>query len=115
MTEKIRFSEYVYNEIISCNFHHYYATKLTRLLDGHVGTKVFELYCGYKWFGLKKYTILYRIDDSVGRTRIKIKLSPKEEELLWSVWPIVEEFIDNCRAEDAQKHLEYTERMSWWP
>ena len=117
MKGKIRFSKYVYDEIMAGNFHHYNATKLTRFYEGHVGTKVFNLYCGYKWFGLQKFTTLVRIDTDSDNYRAytRINLRPDEEDMLWSVWPKVAEYIDAGRAEDNRKHLEYKERMAWWP
>jgi len=117
MENKIRFSKYVYDEIMAGNFHHYDATTLSRFYDGHVGTKVFNLYCGYRWFGLKKFTTLSRIDMDTDnwRTYTRINLRPDEEDMLWSVWPTVEKIINERRSEETKKHLEYTERMAWWP
>lgn len=115
--EKVRFSRYVYDQIMEGNFEHYDATKLSRFYEGCVRTNVFSLYCSYKWFGLKKTTYLSRIDTDSDNYRryIRIDLSPEEEELLWSVWPKVEEILNDRRSEETRKHLEYKERMSWWP
>lgn len=117
MKGKIRFAKYVYDEIMSGNFHHYDATKLTRFTNGSVSTKEYYLSCRYSWFGLKKHTVLTRtdIDNDNWRTVIRINLRPDEDNLLWSVWPTVEEYINECRAEETKKRKEYNERMQWWP
>jgi len=110
--EKIRFSEYVFNEVMEKNnFHGPCSYRWYQ--DGYIGSHEFRIYFSKENFWTKKVVKLSRRVDKY--SSIDIKLTREEQEKLWPIQYHAEKIEQQRQVErDAKRKIEL-EALEWWP
>lgn len=112
MTEKIRFSEYVIQEVMEKN--NFYAANSYRWYnDGYIGAVDFTLYFKKENFWTKKVVKLSRRTDKF--TYTYINLTQEEQEKLWPLQYYAEKIEKERQAERDVNRKKELEDLEWWP
>lgn len=111
MTDKIRFSEYVRQQIEKGNF--YVAEAYCWHTGGYIYSDEFSIYFSKKNFWTKNVVRLSRRTSSY--ESIYINLTDDEQKMLWNMQPIAVEIYKEEQRKRNEKRKKELEALEWWP
>jgi hypothetical protein len=111
MTEKIRFSEYVRQQVVEGKF--YGVTPYRWHTDGWLGSEEFTIYFSKKKFWSKKVVKLTRRKTDYRSTYIK--LSEDEQNMLWDIQDIAVKLYEQAQKKRDEEDKKNREALEWWP
>ena len=111
MTEKIRFSEYVRQQVVEGNF---YAVRPYRWhTDGWLGSVEFTIHFSKKKFWSKKVVKLSRRTSDFKWTYIN--LTEDEQNMLWDIQDIAVKLYEEAQKNREEERKKQLEELEWWP
>ena len=111
MTDKIRFSEYVRQQIEKGNF--YVAEAYCWHTSGCIYSDEFSIYFSKKNFWTKNVVRLSRRTSSY--ESIYINLTDDEQKMLWNMQPIAVEIYKEEQRKRNENRKKELEALEWWP
>ena len=112
MTEKIRFSEYVRQQVVEEG--NFYAVIPYRWhTDGWLGSDNFTIYFSKKKFWSKKVVKLSRQTSEYRHTYIN--LSEDEQNMLWDIQDIAVKLYEEAQKKRDEEDKKRREALEWWP
>lgn len=111
MTEKIRFSEYVRQQIEKGVF--YIAEPYRLYADGYIHSEKFTVHFSKKNFWTKNVVKLSRRTTSY--ESIYINLTDDEQKMLWDMQSVAVEIYKEEQRKRNEKRKKELEALEWWP